>query len=201
MILRPDGSERSVEWYTIPMQYLGGEARMYAPLDFTELALFCDLDGFKKVNDTHGHDAGDDVLTAVASRLDAAVRDDEVVARIAGDEFVVADASVAASIATRLLAVVAQPIRVGDGTLVRVGASIGIAELHSADDAARLLGRADAAMYAAKRAGKGRASRAVRGLGRASLRATQPPTPDSDRSEIDAPAPDFPPHLALSTEV
>jgi len=124
--------------------------------------LFCDLDGFKRVNDTYGHEAGDAVLVVVAQRLLASVRDIDVVARFAGDEFVVvATPAHADVIASRLLAVLGAPIALGEPsrTEVAVGVSIGVAHVDatashaSAEDVLR---RADVAMYEAKRLGKGR---------------------------------------------
>jgi diguanylate cyclase (GGDEF)-like protein/PAS domain S-box-containing protein len=121
--------------------------------------LFCDLDGFKQINDTYGHDAGDRVLIEVAQRLSATARDHDLVARIAGDEFVVmireigsiSDAEAAAS---RQLESLVPPIRVA-GELVRVSASIGVAMARDYESATALLQAADRGMYEAKRAGRG----------------------------------------------
>ncbi|OMQ13838.1 hypothetical protein A7K94_0220790, partial [Modestobacter sp. VKM Ac-2676] len=93
--------------------------------------LFVDLDGFKAVNDTHGHACGDEVLRAVAGRLEAAVRSGDVVCRLGGDEFVVLVEPVETErdlleLAERLIAVVGEPITT-DGHQLRVGASIGVA--------------------------------------------------------------------------
>jgi diguanylate cyclase (GGDEF)-like protein/PAS domain S-box-containing protein len=126
--------------------------------------LFCDLDGFKAVNDTCGHEAGDAVLQEVAGRMSAAVRDGDLVARLAGDEFVIVTRPEGAGhIANRLLARLVEPIRLADGSTATVGTSIGIADLHdpatsdvTVDD---LLKQADTAMYTAKRSGKGRVVR------------------------------------------
>lgn len=91
--------------------------------------LFCDLDGFKQVNDTRGHEAGDAVLVEVAQRLGAAVRDGDLVVRFAGDEFViVARPEGAGHIADRLLRRLVDPITLRDGSSVHVGTSIGIAD-------------------------------------------------------------------------
>jgi diguanylate cyclase (GGDEF)-like protein len=127
---------------------------------------FIDLDLFKIVNDSLGHEAGDQVLRAIADRLTRLVREGDTVARLAGDEFVligeeVGTAEAAIDIAERLVAVLSEPIviEVGSGTReVTVGASVGIAfadgtgEL-SPDD---LLRDADVAMYRAKQRGRGR---------------------------------------------
>jgi diguanylate cyclase (GGDEF)-like protein/PAS domain S-box-containing protein len=123
--------------------------------------LFLDLDGFKEVNDSWGHAAGDQVLTEVAGRVAATARSSDTVARIGGDEFVVVceDAgtvSGAQTLAGRILEVVGTPITVA-GITHHVGASVGIAVARPEDgDAAELIRRADAAMYRAKQAGRGR---------------------------------------------
>jgi diguanylate cyclase (GGDEF)-like protein len=122
--------------------------------------LFLDMDGFKGVNDTHGHEEGDELLRQFGARLLEAVRKTDMVARLAGDEFVVvleglSDAQDANEKADSLLAVLRAPYvlkRAG----VSVGASIGVA-LHLPGDPQDLdawLARADGAMYAAKRGGK-----------------------------------------------
>jgi diguanylate cyclase (GGDEF)-like protein len=114
-----------------------------------------DLDGFKEVNDTHGHQAGDLVLHEVARRLSALVREGDVLARIGGDEFgiVVRDGSRAtsASLAQRITASVSQPVCVAEGQWVSVGVSVGIAEYGSdVTLPSQLLARADQALYRAK---------------------------------------------------
>lgn len=115
--------------------------------------LFCDLDGFKAVNDTLGHEAGDEVLRVVGRRLEGATRSSDVVARIAGDEFVVAlfDADDAAleSVAARVRDNVAAPIDVR-GMSATLGVSIGRARGSTDLDLASVLDEADAAMYADK---------------------------------------------------
>lgn len=126
--------------------------------------LFCDLDGFKAVNDGFGHDAGDELLVAVAGRLVAGVGIHDVVARFGGDEFVVlladvADADAACGVAQRLVDAVGQPVRLSMAS-VGVGASIGVALGNvSTADADSLMNQADAAMYVAKRRGKRRVQR------------------------------------------
>jgi diguanylate cyclase (GGDEF)-like protein len=125
--------------------------------------LYIDLDGFKAVNDSAGHEAGDAVLVAVAHRLTAAVRANDLVARLGGDEFVVVCTGVAPGdggrqLADRLLRDLSLPVRHG-GADHRVGASIGIAwaTAPEAGDAwaQRLMRAADTAMYQAKRLGRG----------------------------------------------
>jgi diguanylate cyclase (GGDEF)-like protein len=120
--------------------------------------IFLDLDGFKPVNDRHGHAAGDAVLKAVAAAIVGNVRASDVVARIGGDEFAVLlwnlGATAAAAKAAALeRAVYATPVRWGASTLV-VGASAGVALAAALDTPDELLARADAAMYARKYARK-----------------------------------------------
>ena len=117
--------------------------------------VYVDLDGFKAVNDRHGHAAGDEVLRTVAARLRDEVRPGDLVARLGGDEFAVVcdglDASGARRLSVRLLDAVRAPIAVGDVQL-SVGASVGTATAPpSSADAAALLAEADRAMYRAKR--------------------------------------------------
>ncbi len=123
-------------------------------------AVLClDLDHFKRVNDQHGHDAGDRLLIAVAARLRGAVRPGDTLARLGGDEFValleaVADAGAAEAVAGRLLAALVEPVAI-DGRGHAVTASIGIALCgpgHARPD--DLLRDADAALYRAKAAGR-----------------------------------------------
>ncbi|KPQ22416.1 diguanylate cyclase domain-containing protein [Halomonas sp. HL-93] len=121
--------------------------------------LFMDLDGFKAVNDLHGHSAGDGLLREVAKRLTAGVRETDYVARWAGDEFVVLLESVASEaaerIARQLVETIEKPIRLAD-VEVDVSASIGVALYKPGVDetAQELLKRADVAMYNAKHNGK-----------------------------------------------
>ncbi|MBD3896542.1 diguanylate cyclase [Halomonas sp. ML-15] len=121
--------------------------------------LFLDLDGFKAVNDDHGHDAGDTLLREIASRLLGSVRQTDYVARLAGDEFVVLlegiDEAAAQAFVQKLVACINAPVALGDAH-AEISASIGVA-LHGPGDvgsAAQLLKMADVAMYATKRAGK-----------------------------------------------
>ena len=121
--------------------------------------LFCDVDGFKNVNDAHGHQIGDVVLQTIAMRLASAVRPEDTVARIGGDEFVVlceqlSDLDAATMVATRLSTAVATPVSTGIG-MVEVTLSVGVAVALNGDDATSdtLLRDADEAMYKAKRQG------------------------------------------------
>jgi diguanylate cyclase (GGDEF)-like protein len=122
--------------------------------------LLIDLDGFKEVNDTLGHQFGDVVLREVAARLAATIGDAGTVARLGGDEFAVllprlASSDEGTAIADRLVTVLRQPVEV-DELVMEVGASIGVAVYPtSCDDADQLLQCADIAMYTAKRAGLG----------------------------------------------
>ncbi|HEX5567524.1 MAG TPA: diguanylate cyclase CdgB [Streptomyces sp.] len=117
--------------------------------------LFCDLDGFKSVNDRFGHHCGDAVLVEVARRLANGVRDNDTVARLGGDEFVVlADGLTradAADLAVRLRNAITPPIRV-DGRAVRVGASFGISWAVCGMTTEEVLQCADQRMYREKRA-------------------------------------------------
>jgi diguanylate cyclase len=124
--------------------------------------LFIDLDGFKAVNDTLGHGAGDEVLRTVAQRLREKVRGGDVVSRVGGDEFVVLLEPVeseaeAALVANRLIETASEPIITPVGE-ARIGASIGVAISQDGSiDPPGLLHEADRAAYRAKSAGRGRA--------------------------------------------
>lgn len=142
------------------LERLGQEVARAGRLGATVAVLFLDLDGFKAVNDSLGHAAGDELLLAITARLQAHVRADDTVARFGGDEFVAILAAPttpheAIMVAERLRVAVAQPIPLVAGG-ASVGTSIGIA-LSSPDHAhpEALLAAADAAMYLAKQRGKG----------------------------------------------
>lgn len=130
-------------------------------LDRPCAVMFLDMDGFKAINDSRGHEEGDELLRRFGKRILENIRETDVAARLAGDEFVVVlellnDAAEAEVKAQRLLAQLCRPYVLAGGA-VEVGASIGIA-LHLPRDPeapGRLLARADQAMYAAKRKGKG----------------------------------------------
>jgi diguanylate cyclase (GGDEF)-like protein/PAS domain S-box-containing protein len=126
--------------------------------------LFVDLDGFKPVNDAYGHEAGDELLRQVAERLSACVRDNDVLARVGGDEFVmlmpgVINPADAEAMSARFRTAVNTPFVVG-GIEVEIGASVGVHLATSTDDPDQALRAADHAMYTVKRAGGSR--RAVR---------------------------------------
>ena len=122
--------------------------------------MFLDLDGFKQVNDTHGHEEGDELLRQFGARVVGAVRRTDTVARLAGDEFVVilenlVGAAAAEEMGRKLMPLLRQPFALKTAT-VHLSASIGIA-LHQPGDTEHLdalLARADRAMYEAKRGGK-----------------------------------------------
>ena len=124
-----------------------------------QFALFlCDLDGFKQVNDTMGHQAGDVLLREIATRLVAETGPGGIVARLGGDEFAIllpqAAHALASEAAQRFIGAVARPIAI-EGRSVNVGVSIGIALGIRHSDEHALMESADAAMYAAKRSGVG----------------------------------------------
>jgi diguanylate cyclase (GGDEF)-like protein len=131
----------------------GGRGRRFA-------VLYIDLDGFKAINDNHGHAAGDEILQRVGDCLRQAAGPDEMVARIGGDEFVVllrdADALTARAVADEIIIAISREHRINDGRVLRVGCSVGVC---LAPDQGRepetLLARADAALYDVKNQGKG----------------------------------------------
>jgi diguanylate cyclase (GGDEF)-like protein len=120
--------------------------------------LLIDLDGFKAVNDTMGHAAGDSLLIAVADKLRGAIRAGDLAARLGGDEFAVLLRGCAGDegerTAERVFEALAVPVAIS-GTPVRAGASIGVADAAPGDGVGLLLHRADVAMYVAKSQGKG----------------------------------------------
>jgi two-component system, cell cycle response regulator len=121
--------------------------------------VYLDLDSFKQVNDTLGHGVGDALLKEVASRLLAAVREEDTVARVGGDEFIIAlwhvtGADYAASVALRAVEALSQPYEI-EGATVRIttSAGVGVYPEHG-EDADTLIESADRALFAAKHAGK-----------------------------------------------
>jgi two-component system, cell cycle response regulator len=135
-------------------------ALIHARRNTTTMAVvYLDLDGFKQVNTTLGHAAGDALLNMVAGRLVATVREEDTVARLGGDEFIIAlwhltHADDAVTVARKAIEAVSQPYGI-DGQTVRIttSAGIGIYPLHG-EDADALMKSADLALYEAKRAGK-----------------------------------------------
>ena len=127
--------------------------------------VYLDLDGFKAVNDTHGHETGDRLLMALARRMSLALRAQDTLARLGGDEFVALltdldQPATAEPVLHRLLAAAAQPVDI-EGHTLRVSASAGVRfypQGHEppATDADQLLRQADRAMYQAKQAGRNR---------------------------------------------
>ena len=124
--------------------------------------LFVDLDRFKPVNDAYGHKAGDELLQAVAQRLQACVRESDTVARIGGDEFVVlipgiASAQDAVGVAQKIHDALKQGFSISDGHTLSISSSTGIAIYpEHGQDEAELMAHADAAMYQAKTTGRDR---------------------------------------------
>jgi diguanylate cyclase (GGDEF)-like protein len=120
--------------------------------------VFFDLDGFKAVNDTHGHAAGDAALRAVATILSAHVRESDLVGRLGGDEFGVILAQADNAAAVVKAASLAQQIEAEtilfEGRSVRVGASFGVRSFEKGVDAAQMMAEADAAMFVRKGARK-----------------------------------------------
>ncbi|BEL09616.1 hypothetical protein Q0Z83_078070 [Actinoplanes sichuanensis] len=125
--------------------------------------LLIDLDGFKEINDRHGHHTGDQVLTEVAQRLAGLLGAGELAARLGGDEFAVllpgTDATEAGRLAERIATMLAEPMPIG-GELLTVGASVGVSAGEPGDGDG-LLREADAAMYRRKRERKERRAQAV----------------------------------------
>jgi diguanylate cyclase (GGDEF)-like protein len=138
-------------------------ARFFAELELQvaggrTAVLYVDLDGFKPVNDEHGHRVGDEVLVEVTRRLRSVVRPSDLVARLGGDEFAVLCPGIGATdeattIADRVVAAVAEPMVISGHTLA-VGASVGVA-VTERDPGEWLLESADRALYEVKASGKG----------------------------------------------
>ncbi len=139
------------------------QAMAQAPRRGMHMAIaYLDLDGFKAVNDTHGHETGDKLLAKLAGRMQLSLRDGDTLSRLGGDEFVAVlvdlpDMSAAGPVIARLLEAVNQPVLV-DSVELRVSASLGVSLYPQTDevDAEQLLRQADQAMYQAKQSGKNR---------------------------------------------
>lgn len=119
--------------------------------------LLIDLDGFKPVNDAHGHAAGDELLVQVSQRLSESVRSTDLVGRLGGDEFAiyqadVSDAAMVVTLGERVRASLSRPFEIAAG-VVRISGSVGVAMLDGEVELTRALAAADAASYAAKRSG------------------------------------------------
>jgi two-component system cell cycle response regulator len=131
-------------------------------IDGAPLSLvIADIDHFKTINDTHGHDAGDLVLKEFAARLALNARASDAACRYGGEEFVVimpgADIDAARSLAERVRRAVGDvPMPIGGNAVIEVTVSLGVARLEAGDDLGRLLKRADQALYAAKQRGRNR---------------------------------------------
>ncbi|WP_296526370.1 GGDEF domain-containing protein [Rhodoplanes sp.] len=156
-LLNRRGFERELARAAAHMQRYGGRL----------VLVYLDLDGFKPVNDQHGHAAGDAVLQAVAAVLRSHVRVSDLLARLGGDEFAVllwnlADADAAAKATTLETMIAATLVHWGEAEIA-VGASAGTAPLADPADAAAALARADAAMYARKRSRRETPARSGRG--------------------------------------
>ena len=121
--------------------------------------IYLDLDGFKLINDTRGHGAGDELLKVVAQRLESVVREEDTVARVGGDEFMIALWHVGsmddvATVAAKLVKEVSQPYVINNQRLtVTTSAGVGVYPMHG-EDADALMKSADSALYEAKRVGK-----------------------------------------------
>lgn len=128
------------------------------------ILLFLDLDGFKSVNDTLGHHAGDEVLITVSQRIPKVLREDDMVCRFGGDEFVILltfidhPRMLASKIARKLIETIQKPIRLQSGQEITVGCSIGVAFAwpKKKEEIEALLEKADAAMYQAKKGDAGK---------------------------------------------
>jgi two-component system cell cycle response regulator len=164
-----DNLRASIEWALIdPLTGLHNRRALERKLDEllargTQLSLMIlDLDHFKRVNDSHGHDAGDDVLRIVAQRLRAALRGDDLLCRLGGEEFAVlmpgTDLATAALVAERARAAIAgEPVLLGDtGLRLAITVSAGLAEAGAGMAPRDLYRLADAALYCSKELGRDR---------------------------------------------
>ncbi len=142
------------------MAHLGQAIGRFQRSDKELAVLFVDVDGFKSVNDTHGHAAGDQVLRTIAKRVQEAIRVGDHVGRIGGDEFVLVaepidDLETALRLAARVLDAIAEPLSF-NGMSLTISASIGVALATQSSSPEELLRDADLALYAAKAEGRAR---------------------------------------------
>jgi diguanylate cyclase (GGDEF)-like protein len=179
-IYRRAADQRSVQRPSDPLTGLATRAVLASELPETLRAggvrvavLYCDLDKFKVVNDTHGHATGDLLLVEAAVRLRAAVRASDLVVRIGGDEFVVVLVGAGArfddladEVAARIVEAFRSPFELGEQSF-SVSVSVGLATHRPGEEADSLLARADRALYLAKRRGKSRVARYDKSLDRA----------------------------------
>ncbi|CAA0087502.1 Uncharacterised protein [Starkeya nomas] len=142
----------------LPNRRLFGERLTDALAGAASFAIaYLDLDDFKSVNDTHGHEVGDWLIAAVVERLKTCLEPEDTLARVGGDEFalIIGDPKRAEAVMEAIIARVGEPYAYEDGTRLDIGASAGLALYPQAGDTVRSLIRAaDAAMYDAKRAGR-----------------------------------------------
>jgi diguanylate cyclase (GGDEF)-like protein len=148
------------------IEYLEGEVRRMSPANPDSVmgsatgVMFVDIDGFKSVNDTHGHAVGDVVLREIAQRLSGTIRDIDFVARLGGDEFLivigeVVDTQNLLAFGERMIEQIEQPYVIGE-QLFSVSASVGVTVIEPGDHSMSAVERADAAVYQAKRRGRRR---------------------------------------------
>ncbi|MCC6404941.1 MAG: GGDEF domain-containing protein [Candidatus Yanofskybacteria bacterium] len=154
--------EAGAEFHLVSYGMSTVERRVGAQIPFA--VVFCDLDDFKGINDTHGHAAGDRALKVAATTLQQSLRHGDVVARWGGEEFVVAlvgaGAANAERIAEKLRKNIEQVQVVHDGTHIPLTGSFGVASYEHEESLEKVIERADRAMYASKSAGKNRVTTA-----------------------------------------
>lgn len=150
--------EAGAEFHLVSYGMSTVERRVGAQIPFA--VVFCDLDDFKGINDTHGHAAGDGALKVAATTLQQSLRHGDVVARWGGEEFVVAlvgaGAANAERIAEKLRKNLEQVQVVHGGTRIPLTGSFGVASYEHEESLEKVIERADRAMYASKKAGKNR---------------------------------------------
>ncbi|MCC6934692.1 MAG: GGDEF domain-containing protein [Candidatus Yanofskybacteria bacterium] len=154
--------EAGAEFHLVSYGMTAVERRVGAQIPFA--VVFCDLDDFKRINDTHGHAAGDLALTTVAAVFQQNLRQGDVIGRWGGEEFVVAligaGAAYAERIAEKLRAALERAQVVHAGVHIPLTGSFGVAAYEHNGTLDKLIERADGAMYASKQAGKNRVTTA-----------------------------------------